>query len=260
MCTASWLTDGPRFHLLFNRDELLRRSRGVAPELHAREGVAYLSPTDPQSGGTWFAATERGLLVALLNRNVDGQTSGSTTPGRRSRGSLIPELVGARTIAEFNRLLEALDLSECPPFRMFANLPGEPHSSGAVWNGERLSIQAITTPSGLLCSSSRGDQRATEVRSALWSERAAERAALGAEALRRFHRSHEPERSAVSVCMHREDAQSVSHLDVTRDATVITVAYFDGPPCSVAEPSRSTLRLRRAGPGNPNPPDGDTIP
>ena len=239
MCTASWLTAGDRFHFFFNRDERRTRAAGLPPERRQAEGVAYLSPIDPDSGGTWFAATEHGLLLALLNRSLDGRPP---APGRRSRGSLIPALVGARDLTEVATRLAAQPLAECAPFRLFAELPGAA-ALGAVWNGAELQTQAITTSSGLLCSSSRGDQEVTRVRSELWTARHARRAADGVAELRRFHRSHEPTRSAVSVCMHREDASTVSHLEVLREPGALQVAYFDGSPCSAGEPNCTTLPL-----------------
>lgn len=239
MCTASWLTAGDRFHFLFNRDERRTRAVGLPPRLLSADGVAYLAPVDPDSGGTWFAATERGLLLALLNRSVDGQPAAA---GRRSRGSLIPALAAAGDLAAVAARLAAQALGECAPFRLFADLPGAP-ALGAVWDGQRLAMQPITTASGLLCSSSRGDNEVTRLRSELWSARARLRQAAGLEELRQFHRSHLPTRSAASVCMHREDAATVSHLEVLRTSGEIEVAYFAGSPCSAGEPERSQLPL-----------------
>lgn len=242
MCTASWLTAGERFHFLFNRDERRTRAAGLPPQLLRAGGVAYLAPLDPDSGGTWFAATERGLVLALLNRSVDGQPAAA---GRRSRGSLIPQLVMASDVAEVAALLAAQELGDCAPFRLFADLPGTT-SLGAVWDGQLLATQPITTSSGLLCSSSRGDHEVTRVRSELWTARAPQRQAAGLEELRRFHRSHQPTRSAASVCMHRDDAATVSHLEVLRTPEEIQVAYFAGSPCTAGEPGHSTLPLSAA--------------
>ncbi len=238
MCTASWLTAGDRFHLFFNRDERRARAVGLAPRLQRAAGVDYLAPLDPESGGTWFAATGRGLLLVLLNRSVDGPAAA----GRKSRGSLIPALVGADDLPEVVRLLGELPLVDCAPFRLLANLPGV-EALGAVWDGQRLATQAITTADGLLCSSSRGDLEVTRQRSDQWTARSAHRATDGVAELRRFHRSHLPTRSTVSVCMHREDASTVSHLEVARSPTVVEVAYFSGAPCTAGDAERSTLIL-----------------
>lgn len=240
MCTASWLTEGDRFHLLFNRDERRSRAVGLAPRLHQAAGIAYLAPIDPESGGTWFAATGRGLLLAILNRSVEGP---SEHPGRRSRGSLIPALVGARDPGEVARLLGELPLVDCAPFRLLANFPGE-QAMGAVWDGRFLATQPITTEEGLLCSSSRGDLEVTRIRSQQWTAGSGRRAADGVVELRRFHRSHLPARSTLSVCMHRVDAATVSHLEVTRFPGEVEVVYFTGAPCDSGEAERSTLLLQ----------------
>jgi len=245
MCTASWLTDGERFHFLFNRDERLTRSRGLPPDKRQSADVVYLAPIDPDSGGTWFAATDRGLILALLNRTVDGQPP---AVGRRSRGSLIPELVQARDLTQVATLLGRLALAECAPFRLFADLPASADALGAVWNGRDLATQAIAAHSGLLCSSSRGDQLVTDLRGELWRKRAAQRAAEGVAELRRFHRSHLPSRSAASVCMHREDAATVSHLELLREPEAVCVTYSDGSPCNPGGSGTFRLPLR-ASPG-----------
>lgn len=239
MCTASWLTEGDRFHFFFNRDELRTRARALPPERRQGDGCVYISPIDPDSGGTWFAATDRGLILALLNRSVDGRPPAA---GRRSRGTLIPALVGAGDLATVATLLGELPLAECAPFRLFADGPGQ-SALGAVWNGLELQIQPLLTPSGLLCSSSRGDHQVTRERSELWSARRAQRAADGPAELRRFHRSHLPVRSASSVCMHREDASTVSHLEVRREPEAVHVAYFAGSPCGAGEPVSAILPL-----------------
>lgn len=239
MCTVSWLTAGDRFHLLFNRDERRTRAVGLPPRLLSAAGVAYLSPIDPDSGGTWFAASAHGLVLALLNRSVDGQPP---APGRRSRGSLIPELVAASSLAEVAERLGAQELAACAPFRLFADLPGET-ALGAAWDGQQLAMQPITTGAGLLCSSSRGDHEVTRVRSELWTARRRDRAVHAIAELRRFHRSHIPSRSAVSVCMHRDDAATVSHLELLRSPAAVELTYFAGSPCAAGDPQRSTLAL-----------------
>lgn len=239
MCTASWLTEGDRFHFLFNRDERLTRAAGRPPERRFAEGVAYLSPIDPESEGTWLAVTERGLLLALLNRSVAGRQAPA---GSRSRGTLIPELAPASSIEDLARRIAALDLAECAPFRLFAHL-GERAALGAVWDGRERAVQSLGTASGLLCSSSLGDLAVTRSRSELWSARRREIAAHGLDELRRFHRSHLPERGPASVCMHRDDAQTVSHLELLRTPDAFHLTYFDGPPCTASTPVSSSLPI-----------------
>ncbi len=61
-----------------------------------------------------------------------------------------------------------------------------------------------------------------------------------------FHRSHVPQAGYLSVCMHRDDANTVSftHLKVTTD--VMEMVYVDGSPCEGGEQT-STVLARTAG-------------
>ena len=47
----------------------------------------------------------------------------------------------------------------------------------------------------------------------------------------RFHSSHDPEKSEQSVCMHRDDANTVSHSHISVDSETAQFAYKDGAPC-----------------------------
>ena len=59
--------------------------------------------------------------------------------------------------------------------------------------------------------------------------------------LQRLHRSHGPERGPYSVCMHREDAATVSYTEITVSRKAATLRYTPGAPCCTAP--RPALRL-----------------
>jgi hypothetical protein len=61
--------------------------------------------------------------------------------------------------------------------------------------------------------------------------------------LRNLHRSHAPEKGPYSICMHREDACTVSFTDVIVDNSVATVSYHEGTPCEVSVEDNITLSL-----------------
>lgn len=97
MCTVTIRRDASEVLLTMNRDE--RRDRGPeeAPRLHRAEGsgVSWVGPADTVSGGTWLAASSRGLVACLLNGyapgDADPERDGAAPP--RSRGTIIPELL-----------------------------------------------------------------------------------------------------------------------------------------------------------------------
>ena len=240
MCTASWLRAGEAFHLFFNRDELRSRASAQPPREATAGDVRWLAPVDGAALGTWIAASSNGLLLALLNRTDEGA---APRTGAVSRGAIIPALVTAPTLAVAGELLGKLDLAATAPFRLF----GRDRTASAPccwgWNGVALERVELDPDSGLLCSSGLGDARVTAARTPLW-ERLRARGPLDPEALAAFHRSHEPARSADSVCMHRDDARTVSHSAIRIEAGGdVEFLYVDGPPCEGGTRTVATLPL-----------------
>jgi len=241
MCTASWLRRDGALHLFFNRDEEHGREPATPPAPAVTEGVRYLAPRDGRAGGTWIAATEQGLALALLNRS-DGRR-----PARAgSRGRLIPRLAAAAGPAELAAALLRQPLRDLAPFRLASLWLAPGRSAAATWDGERLSWERLPDDAGLLCSSAFGDDRAARERAALWTVLGRERAATRH---REFHRSHLPSASAWSVCMHREDAATVSYAEVELGETGALVRYLGASPCRGGTPVEA--RLPRGWPATP---------
>lgn len=236
MCTASWLRAGEAFHLFFNRDELRTRARALPPREAGAAGAAWLAPVDGAALGTWIAASASGLVLALLNRTDEGVAPRS---GAVSRGAIIPALAGSRDLAGAEALLRRIDLLATAPFRLFGR-----DAAGATlcwgWNGVELDRATLDPEAGLLCSSGLGDARVTAARTPVWN-RLRDRGALTPEALAAFHRSHEPQRSADSPCMHRDDACTVSHSAVRIGGGEVEFVYVDGPPCEGGAKSEARL-------------------
>jgi hypothetical protein len=226
VCTASWLSEAGTLRLLFNRDELRSREPALPPARFDGPFGRWIAPRDGRAGGTWIAASERGTVLAILNRSEGTRPAEAT-----SRGLLIPELLPAADSAALAALLARRDLAAFAPFRLLALWRDLPRGAVAGWDGARIDFDEVEAAEGLLCSSSLGDERVTGTRGAVWAARRAAAARWTAERHRDFHRDHTPGPSAWSVCMHRDDAQSVSltAVELTRDE--IRLAYHDAPPC-----------------------------
>ncbi|HXU33443.1 MAG TPA: NRDE family protein [Thermoanaerobaculia bacterium] len=221
MCTASWLIGPDGYHLLFNRDELRTRPIALPPRRGERNGMRYLAPVDPQGGGTWIAANEAGLCLFLLNRRPD-------RPPREpqaSRGLIPLELIDASEVEEVARRAAALDFSRHRPFTLGAIAPGTPPVVFA-WTGDALESATASPP---LVSSSVGDE-------SLFAERRATYPSgpLTLRKLLAYQRSHGSGKSAASVCMHREDAQTVSFSRVRVNGRQVRLGYAPGSPCERA--------------------------
>jgi hypothetical protein len=226
---------GPNgYELLFNRDELRTRPIALPPRRGERQGVRYLAPVDPLGGGTWIAANELGLCLFLLNR----RPSREPRAPQASRGLIPLELIDSAGVAEAGRRAGTLDLARYRPFTLGVIAPGESPRVFA-WTGEALEAADAKPP---LVSSSVGDD-------SLFAERRATypTGPLSVRKLLAYQRSHGSGPSAASVCMHREDAQTVNFSRVQVNALRVRLGYSPGSPCERA-PMRWLGLARKAPP------------
>ncbi|MFI5317616.1 MAG: NRDE family protein [Myxococcota bacterium] len=224
MCTLSFLLESGGYELFFSRDE--RRSRAAArpPRLERAAEARFLAPRDPEAGGTWLAANEHGVTLALLNRY------GVTHPGSdfESRGRLVLELASARSLRAVEAQLRGRSLGRVRPFDLAVFEPDRPVAC-IGWDGRVLTLErAASAP---LCSSAVADSEARAARRARFAEHCAASGAPTTHSLAAFHREHAPARGALSPCMHRADARTVSlsRVRVTRER--VALSYAAGSPC-----------------------------
>lgn len=224
MCTVSWRPDPLGYTLCFNRDERFTRAPGLPPEVREAGGVEFIAPIDGNFGGTWLATNAFGLTLGITNRySVPGYVAPASP---RSRGLIPLELIGHPTAAEAVAALVVTDLRAVPPFTLVAT---EPVGSArlAAWDGRDLEVSFVSGAGLLLTSSSVTEPEVAASRKALF----ASLAEVSAEALVALHRSHLPERGRLSVCMHRDDAETRSFSEVRVSADQVTFTHIPDAPC-----------------------------
>ncbi|HEY7681813.1 MAG TPA: NRDE family protein [Gemmatimonadales bacterium] len=242
MCTLTWVRRSDGYTLFFNRDELRSRRPGLPPSQQVRDGIRFLAPTDPEGGGSWVIVNEHGVALTLLNAY---SASGWRPTHPVSRGQLLLSAADAVSLREVWERLRAAELERFQAFTMAAFQPGEPVTLGS-WDAGKLGFR-VCQESGLIAtSSSVAQQDAERARLDALDLLAAEGPALDEVVLDRLHRSHLPEQGALSVCMHRADATTVSLSRVTVTGTEIALRYQDGAPCGESRPV--SLVLARSNP------------
>lgn len=237
MCTLSWCRDVEGWQVFFNRDENRTRRPGEPPRLDVVEGVQILAPRDGDAGGAWIGANEYGLGLALLNRYEDRHPDGDEG-AFRSRGRVVLELLDSRSGDEVRGRLEGGDLTDVQPFTLVA-FDSNPEPLAAEWTGRTLRFERMDDDAQPLSSSGYDDARAKTERRMSFTGRVAQGHGLGRDAATHleFHRSHEPEQGPYSVCMHREEASTVSFSRLVLERTRVRVQYQEGPPCE-ARPAK----------------------
>jgi hypothetical protein len=125
--------------------------------------------------------------------------------------------------------LRALRLARHRPFDLAGFEPGAAARFG--WDGRELEVQR-DLHGRPLCSSAVADAEARAARRARFAQLcAADGGKPSAAALETFHREHAPARGALSACMHRSDAKTVSLTRVCVTPARVALAYAAGSPC-----------------------------
>ncbi len=253
MCTLSFLPQKDGYLLAMNRDELHTRAVAEPPSRHDVGACWMLYPQEP-GGGTWIGVNSHGTLLALMNANsLNGEhqpAAGSIPSGvglkgaaARSRGEIIPLILQEAGLDETLQALENSSFSGMSAFCLFGFFPRQRAIRQWSWDGVHRVVLAHEWIRNHWYSSSRSDARAKaqrgEALEASWRENLADPATW----LRSVHSSHIPEAGAFSVCVHREDAATVSFTEVryTEPGSApskLCMTYEPGNPCEPdAEPT-----------------------
>lgn len=239
MCTLSFIPGKNGYLLAMNRDERLTREAARPPTVFELNGARAVFPYE-SSGGTWIGGNDRGLALALLNQNLN-----SPAPEKvKSRGMVVRKLLGATSVSELQASLHRLELAGMLPFRLLAFVPHDKAVLEWAWHGAKLQVKAYPWKYGHWFSSGLGDDRATRERGAICQAAWRQARAGTLTWLRQVHRSHRPKRGAFSICVHRNDAQTVSYTEISCGKASLELRYYPGPACGRAKSFTARLQLQ----------------
>jgi hypothetical protein len=219
LASTAWSADPLLLRLVSNRDELRRRPEALAPVVQTVEGRRVVMPLDPESGGTWIAVSENGLVFALLNVNPP-ETPASDGA---SRGGVIPHVVAAASLSDALARLRDARAERYRPFRLLM-LDASQFVECWLERGRLRHRRAYLQDAVMRTSSSLGDAVVEAPRRTLF--RRFFRGTLnGAATQDAFHDHQWPGREHVSVRMQRADARTVSRTVVEVSASFATMIY-----------------------------------
>lgn len=227
MCTLTIVPTETGYLAAMNRDELRSRPPALRDVAVSHGETRFISPREA-TGGTWIACNERGALLALLNWNLPGWRPNAAS--LVSRGTVILGLMSATEISAFEKGIGRLPFELLAPFRLVGIFLEDRKLLEARWNGKTIEFLSFPWARRHWFSSSTSDERAAQERGSS-CERAARLWPTGTSWLRRLHRSHAPEAGAFSICVHRQDATTVSYTEVRVDGEGIAMSYLAGSPC-----------------------------
>lgn len=202
-----------------NRDERTTRAAAVPPTLWTAGARRVLMPIDPDSGGTWMAANDAGLVFVLLNANGRRTARASNV----SRGTIIPRLMASATTSQALSLAQEIPCDRFAPFRLLI-LDCE-HLVDCWPDGDRIRHHHRSSRAPWLrSSSSLGDDLVARPRRALF-RRLLREESDPRRAQDLFHHHRWPGREAISVDMQRHDARTVSRTVVEIREHSVRLAY-----------------------------------
>ena len=237
MCSVSFVPRDDGFVLAMNRDELLSRESALPPEVLWRGRLAVLCPREC-SGGTWIGVNSAGMAFSLINwHSQPERVCGDLI----SRGEVVRALLSARGANSAASILKELPLKRMNPFRVIVVSLDE--RSLIEWRSGRdaLEFSSLSWTRHHWFSSGLDEARANIIRRGVCSRVADD--SLDVSSLRKLHRSHAPKAGPFSLCMHREDAGTVSYTELSVSGRMASMYYIAGPPCSGVERFDGALGL-----------------
>jgi hypothetical protein len=233
MCTLTVVTNTKTYRMAMNRDEKITLSAGLPPEIHEFDPARAIYPTDG-NGGTWFAVNEYGITLGLLNWNdVAARVIGP--PKTRSRGRVIPGLIGSQSLADMHDVIRLSTFGGMLPFRMVGVFPFEQQIWEWRWDATQLGVQVHGWKSQHWFSSSVSDKQAERLRGTVCGSAERESDAGSVSWLRRLHGSHTGGPGPFSLCVHREDVKTLSYSEIVVTPGHVQMGHFCGSPCTMAQ-------------------------
>lgn len=231
MCTLSFLPQKDAYFAAMNRDERKDRAIAFPPSVHYSLGLSLVYPRE-SGGGTWIGGNSRGTLLAMLNWY--GMANRALGPKNKSRGEIIPMILPEPNSESADRALAQLNLAGFHPFRLFGFFPADRQIHEWCWDTRHLVRKSHEWGRHHWFSSSRSDAQAEKERGNACERTWRDDPATPADWLRQLHASHIPDPGPFSICVHREDAATVSYTEVQFRRGELQMRYLSGNPCQAS--------------------------
>lgn len=178
-------------------------------------------PTDTRAGGTWIAANSAGISICLINNY--GAEMRAHSDHAPSRGNLVRHLAFASTQQGALELFHQLGPRQYNPFDIFIF---DPKGVPVRWRWNGIDLYRENPEENFAFSTGFDIDAVVRNRRDLFYQWLKEHKDLAG-----YHRSHIPEASSYSVCMHRDGAGTQSMSEILIGENQIEFTYWPGPPC-----------------------------
>lgn len=220
MCTLAWGSVRGKRWACFNRDEQRKRQLAEPPEFYNLDGQRLAFARDPEGEGTWFAVSGYGFCVALLN--YYGAIYQPSSDHVRSRGLLVLDIAQAGSFTDAVQLVHSHDLNPYKPFHVC--LISLDATYLRTWDGGEL--DKVDGPEGFLTTSSYRPEEVISWRQSWW-EAIQPETPLDSASAGEILRSGNAVQPEFGCTMDRDDARTVSQIELSFDESGYTFSYRD---------------------------------
>ncbi len=221
MCTVSFISSNGKAILTHNRDEKVARQSAIEPQKYFINQKNIYFPKDQKAGGTWYAVSENGTVLVLLN---GADEKHQLKPSyRKSRGLIVLDLISSNSpILAWN----SIDLSAIEPFTIV--LFQDKKLYQLRWNEiEKTTLNLDSNQSYIWSSSTLYPKEIREQREELFQIFIASNE-ISAENLFQFHRYAKKDDSENGLVINRNnDLKTLSITQTMIQENKIVLSYHD---------------------------------
>ncbi|MBC7523162.1 MAG: NRDE family protein [Flavobacterium sp.] len=222
MCTVSFVTANNQFIITSNRDEKVVRP-AIEPQKYLINNTNIIFPKDPKAGGTWYAVSENGTILVLLNGASEKHEVANHY--RKSRGLIVLDLISSNLmVLEF---WKTIVLDNIEPFTLV--LFQDKKLYQLRWDGNyKEAINLDETKSYIWSSSTLYSKDIRENRASWFRVFLDTTSAITPTAMLNFHRYTEEDNFENGLVINRNQLmQTLSITQAVVDKEKVTLNYYD---------------------------------
>lgn len=221
MCTLSYVCNNRKIIITSNRDEKVLRPSAIAPKNYLINNKNIFFPKDPKAGGTWFAVTEKGEIIVLLNGAKEKHLPKANY--RKSRGIIVLEMGSADNPTDY---WSNVDLSDIEPFTIV--LIQKNMLLQFRWDSfEKETTKLDASQNHIWSSATLYDAETRKIRADWFEDFLVQNQALIPKDVFDFHQFKENENKKNGLIIDREYLKTLSITQAIIDQNHIVLNYLD---------------------------------
>ncbi len=221
MCTVTVVASVNKIIITSNRDEKIIRP-AIEPKNYLINNKNIIFPKDPKAGGTWYAVSETGSILVLLNGAAEKHEL-KTTYGR-SRGLIVLDLISSESVY---KAWNEINLDTIEPFTLVFFEANQ--LSQFRWNGsEKETIDLAISKPHIWSSSTLYPKEIRAKRANWFKEFLNKNNTISENEMYDFHRNTETENAQNGLVINRNnEMKTLSITQSVIESNKITVLHHD---------------------------------